>query len=90
MKNSSTSSKQETDPSLFVPGTYLHYKGGLYIALHLARHHDGEGHFVVYVCTKLGTINVREWDTPGKDSWLDYVEHEGKTVQRFEYRGMAV
>ena len=80
----------ETDPTEFVPGQYQHYKGGLYIALHLARYHDGDGHYVVYVCCEHGTISVREWDRPGKDSWLDDVEFEGKTVKRFEYRGMAI
>jgi hypothetical protein len=79
----------ESHPSAFKPGLYEHYKGGLYIALHLARHHDGQGYYVVYVCCKHGTISVREWDTPGKKtaglmkSWL-------MASRPFQFNGLPI
>lgn len=62
-----------TDPTEFKPGFYEHYKGGQYIALHLVRHHESNELFVVYVSCSHGTINIREFATPGKDSWTDEV-----------------
>jgi hypothetical protein len=73
------------EPEAFRPGLYVHYKGGQYRALHLAQHHDTREWLVVYVSMTHGTVNVREWASPGKDSWTDLVEHEGATVPRFLY-----
>lgn len=75
----------------FKPGLYEHYKGGRYIALHLVRHHESNELFVVYVSCSHGTINIREYATPGKDSWCDNVEKwlgladEYATVPRFRF-----
>jgi hypothetical protein len=57
----------------FKAGVYEHYKGGLYLALHLARHHDTGELFVFYMCLLNGTLWMREWATPGKDSWTDQI-----------------
>lgn len=79
----------------FKPGLYEHYKGGQYIALHLVRHHESDELFVVYVSLTKGTINIREYASPGKDSWCDMVEQfvgqparcdpEYETVPRFKF-----
>jgi hypothetical protein len=72
-------------PEAFRPGFYLHYKGGQYRALCIFQHHETDEWFVAYVSLTHGTAKIREWATPGKDSWTDLVEHEGVTVPRFLY-----
>lgn len=84
----------EVDPESFKPGLYRHCKGGYYIAGHLAHHHESRELMVDYYCWDTGTRNVREWATPGKDSWTDEVTlHLGDEeirVARFEFvREMA-
>ncbi len=61
----------------FKPGLYQHYRGGDYIALQLVRHHETEELFVVYVSCSHNTVSIREFHTPGKDSWCDLVEYGG-------------
>lgn len=87
------------DPNLFKPGIYTHYKGGSYVALHIARHHETSEPVIVYFCPKHGTINAREWDSPGKDSWYDMVpdpsvqlrlDASPVMVARFSYVGQAL
>lgn len=82
------------DPKEFQPGLYEHYKGDRYIALHIVSHHETNELFVVYVSCSHGTINLREWDSPGKDSWCDPVTKvdlpsrclpEYAIVPRFQY-----
>lgn len=81
----------------FKPGLYKHYRGHFYIALFLVRHHETGEFLVVYTSSSDHTVNVREWDTPGKDSWCDQVTwHSGCmgsspiTSPRFEYKGSAL
>jgi hypothetical protein len=71
-------------------GKYVHYKGGEYVALHLAYHHESREIMVVYVSCEKGTINVRPLNTPGQDSWWDLV-YNGNNVKvaRFHYVGPA-
>lgn len=58
----------------FKPGLYEHSTtGGKYIALFLVRHHETNEVFVAYVSCSHGTNNIREYATPGKDSWTDEV-----------------
>jgi len=74
----------------FKPGVYEHYKGGRYIAMNLVTHHETKEKFVVYVSLTHGTLRLREWNTPGKDSWCDVVNvpHQ-QGVLRFKYIGPA-
>ena len=81
----------------FKPGLYRHYRDGDYIALHLVRHHDTGERFVVYVSCSHNTVIIREYDSPGKDSWCDIVEYGGECigstlheVPRFKYVGPAL
>lgn len=55
----------------FKPGVYRHYKGGRYRALHRVKHHETGELFVVYVSLTYGSLHLREWATPGADSWTD-------------------
>jgi hypothetical protein len=96
--------RERFNPTEFKPGVYRHYKGNLYVALHIARHHDSPDnehiggavvyvgdYFVVYYYPEQKTLNVREWDTIGKDSWCDSVDlGNGVYVPRFEYVGPAL
>lgn len=78
-----------TSSDNFKPGIYKHHKRpGNYIALHLATHHDSDELFVVYICGDTGRVRLREWATPGKDSWSDIVDQgEGVSSPRFIYVG---
>ena len=70
------------DIEQFKPGLYQHYKGGYYVALFIARHHDSGVPVVAYVCCRYGTVSVREWDQSDQDSWSDRVEPQtGYAVQ---------
>lgn len=62
------------DPTTFRPGLYEHYRGGRYVALFLAEHHDTREKYVVYVSCQHETVNVRPWARTGEDSWTDEVE----------------
>jgi len=71
------------NPELFKPGIYEDYKGDRYFALHLAHHHETGELFVVYVCPIHGTISMREWATPGKDSWTDEISVVRETSEDY-------
>lgn len=71
----------------FKPGIYTHYKGGMYTALMLVRHHETRELLVLYVSHKTGNIQVRELRQPEMadmgtvqlqpsrvDAWTDVVE----------------
>lgn len=76
------------DPE-FRAGRYRHYKGGLYNALYLVRHHHEGQPMVVYLSVEKQTLNVRPlrgWTTD-PDGWLDPVTIEGSVVPRFTYVG---
>lgn len=77
-------------PTDFKPCLYEHYKGGRYIALHLAWHHEIHEFFVAYVSLGHHLIRIREWATPGKDSWTDEVMSSIGPVPRFRYLGPAL
>jgi hypothetical protein len=78
------------------PGLYRHYKGGYYVVIGTAFHHETRAKMVLYAsCTK-GTLNVRplhgdpltKEETPDRcydpDGFLDTVVNEfGGEVKRF-------
>lgn len=66
-------------------GVYQHYKGMNYLVHDLARHSETMEWMVVYEClyeNPKGKIWVRPMDM-----FLESVEFEGQTVQRFKYIG---
>lgn len=68
----------------FRPGVYRHYKGGLYTAFALGRHHETGRTLVLYKSHERGTVNVRPlvgWpDDP--DGWTVPVVLEPKSGER--------
>jgi hypothetical protein len=60
-------------------GTYRHYKGGIYEVLGMARHSETEEDMVLYRSKATGGCWVRP-----ASMWNEVVEHEGKSVRRFE------
>jgi hypothetical protein len=85
-------------PTDFKLGLYEHYKGDRYIALHLTRHHETGELFVVYVSCKNGVSYIREYASPGADSWTDLLTPKYpadgfdviKRIPRFRYIGPAL
>jgi hypothetical protein len=73
------------DPKDFKPGTYKHFKGGVYTALGLVTHHHNRRPMVKYL-DKDGTENVRPLEAWPEDpsGWTDIVETVDGHVQRFE------
>ncbi len=72
-----------TDP---IPGRYRHFKGGEYEVVGIARHSETQEQLVVYrpLYNSTGL-----WVRPVA-MFLERVEHEGRTLARFEYlRPMA-
>lgn len=81
------------------PGLYRHYKGGDYVVLFVAAHHETREPQVIYVCHKTGGINVRpvRGTKEDPDGWLDEVNlnrgladihgspYEPSWVPRFTY-----
>lgn len=61
------------------PGKYRHFKGNEYEVLYLARHSETEEEMVVYRAL-YGDGGV--WVRPAS-MWLETVERDGKTYQRF-------
>jgi hypothetical protein len=43
----------------FRPGIYRHYKGGMYTALMLVKHHESRTPYVLYISHTYGGANVR-------------------------------
>lgn len=70
----------------FLPGLYKHYRGGAYVALCLAVHHETRLPMVVYISLTYGSTNVRPiigW--PGdEDGFLDRMPNGNP---RFMYVG---
>ena len=62
-----------------VPGKYRHFKGKEYEVLCLARHSETAEEMVVYRAL-YGDFGV--WVRPAS-MWLETVERDGKTYQRF-------
>lgn len=48
-------------------GLYLHYKGGVYLVIAVAEHHDTREKMVVYLSLEKGTINVRPFRASDSD-----------------------
>lgn len=69
----------------FRPGVYEHYKGRQYLALCLAR--EDETDEVVVVYTRLYPRDGLPTSTRRLHVWNEEVEHEGRLVPRFAYRG---
>ena len=65
------------------PGRYRHFKGNEYKVLHIARHSETLEEMVVYQAL-YGEYGI--WVRPAS-MWNEMVEHQGKTVRRFEYIG---
>lgn len=73
-------------PKAFLLGLHEHYKGGKYVAISLALHHESREYFVVYVSQTTGAQCIREYATEGKDSWTDLVNWpDGQRRPRFRY-----
>lgn len=60
------------------PGTYRHFKGGIYEVLGVARHSETEEQLVVYQ-----NDSNQFWVRPYA-MFVESVEHEGQVVKRFE------
>ena len=65
------------------PGRYRHFKGNLYELLYIAKHSETLEPTVVYKAL-YGDGDI--WVRPAH-MWTETVEHNGKTVPRFEYIG---
>lgn len=61
------------------PGTYRHYKGGVYEVLGVSRHSETLEELVVYRAQRDGSLWVRPLAM-----FLETVEVDGRTVPRFE------
>ena len=64
-------------------GIYRHFKGNLYELLYIAKHSETLEPTVVYKAL-YGDGDI--WVRPAH-MWTETVEHNGKTVPRFEYIG---
>lgn len=65
------------------PGRYRHFKGNEYKLLYIARHSETLEEMVVYQAL-YGEYGI--WVRPAS-MWNEMLEHQGKTVRRFEYIG---
>lgn len=63
-----------------VPGTYRHYKGGIYDVIGTARHSETDEQLAVYRCR---SDNGSLWVRP-LAMFLETVPVEGREVPRFE------
>jgi hypothetical protein len=68
------------------PGKYRHFKGGIVEVIGVAHHSETLEDLVVYrceyACRTFGKGSL--WVRP-KKMFLETVEHDGKTVPRFEF-----
>ena len=60
---------------------YKHYKGNIYVVLHIAKHTETEEDMVVY--TRFGTVDDTVWVRP-LSMWNDIVEINGEKQPRFK------
>lgn len=65
------------------PGRYRHFKGNEYLVLYHAKHSETLEPMVVYQAL-YGERGI--WVRPAS-MWNETVQHNGKTVRRFEYCG---
>jgi hypothetical protein len=61
------------------PGKYRHFKGNMYDVVGVAKHSETQEELVVYRSAD-GVLWVRP-----KEMFLESVERDGKTMQRFEF-----
>jgi hypothetical protein len=68
------------------PGKYRHFKGGIVQVIGVAHHSETLEEMVVYrceyECSTFGKGSL--WARP-KKMFLETVEHDGKTMPRFEF-----
>lgn len=67
--------------SIHAEQVYKHYKGNIYVVLHIAKHTETEEDMVVY--TKFGTVDDIVWVRP-INMWNDIVEYNGVKLPRFQ------
>lgn len=67
---------------MITPGTYIHYKGGRYEVIGIARHSETLEEHVVYKHVDGDTGLLDMWVRPAK-MFAENVVVEGKTVPRF-------
>jgi len=70
----------------FIPGVYRHFKGGMYLALMLAKDSETEQDFVVYIplYDKPGS-GTRAWIRQVGDFLGMKVLENGESVERFHF-----
>ena len=84
MREHGQEARQEMTPLPDItPVLYRHFKGKSYRLLYVARHSETLEPIIVYQAL-YGEHGV--WVRPAS-MWNETVEHEGKTVPRFEYIG---
>lgn len=78
----------------FKPGIWKHYKGDLYHALCLVKHHDSREDYVLYFSLKYGSANIRPLHGSEKDpdGFLDILPEQATQEEpeghcRFTYVG---
>ena len=73
-------------PQKFKPGVYKHFKGGMYLALILAKDSETLEDLVVYIpLYDNPKSNTKSWVRP-LDDFMGYKEFEdGTKVKRFEF-----
>ena len=65
-------------------GLHRHFKGGLYSAIAIVKHHETREPWVLYISHQNGTMNIRPL-VDVKCGWAGLVEYGGKQVQRFQF-----
>lgn len=71
--------KEPPNEKELVGKTYRHFKGGIYQVLGFAKHSETEEWMVIYRAASTDGTWVRPYKM-----FFENVEHEGKTVPRFE------
>lgn len=74
-------------------GNYQHYKGGLYTAIAIVKHHETQQDMVLYLSHQTGTLTVRPLEKMeivggvDADAWSDSIDEGHGAVPRFRYIG---
>ena len=78
--------KEGTEQRDFKPGVYKHFKGGMYLALILAKDSETLDDFVVYIpLYDKPESGTRAWIRPLNDFMGSKELEDGTTVKRFEF-----
>ena len=77
---------EKTSEKKFIPGVYRHFKGGMYLALMLAKDSETEDDVVVYIPLyyKEGS-ETKAWVRPLEDFMGTKELEDGTVVNRFEF-----